>query len=603
MDQDNRYISQRIINTCVRENVCDISLLGEIVNGQDLLDEQRFEDKKVNENGVGLRSFNWLKVSHLGEYILYLPVIESHYMQSWQATGDAWLKVCSQGVKYQSGFNLWLTTLAEKLDVIQRQFFNDYIKEAECAVEHRKLCLQSYQQQVAVISQPLNEISGWHQTLLLSDQIASYLDHPYYPTARAKFGFDKYALSTYAPEFSASFLLNWAAVKNDQATVTSAQPECWPTFSEVGLNPDMKLTHQLFPVHPLTFNTLTGIDESIILAPKSALKVRATLSVRTVVVEQSPDIHIKVPLVMATLGARNIRLIKSSTIYDGHWFEKVLTQLANNDPNLQGLYIHCNEKHGGHQGEIKEIAYIVRQYPAAMHEKTLVPVAALASEMPDKRIYLQHLVDYFYQGDIQCWLNEYLSLLLSVHLRFWLKYGIALESNQQNAVLAFTMKKPLTLVMKDNDSARLLPTRFIKNMADEKIAKQQLKQLIDPRILVDDELALAQMFTTITLQLDIAAVFEAIAAHGMMPLQPLYSQLRSEIIKQLALLDKEGVNTQYARQFLLEADYQPAKYLLSSGSLLCKSATGASDINKYYGNSVPNFLQQDFLIKGNSCQY
>ena len=129
MDQDNSYISQRIINTCVRENVCGISLLGEIVSGQNFLGEQSFEDKKVNENGVGLRSFNWLKVSHLGEYILYIPIIESHYMQSWQATGDAWLKVCSQGVKYQSGFNLWLTTLAEKLDVIERQFFNDYIKE------------------------------------------------------------------------------------------------------------------------------------------------------------------------------------------------------------------------------------------------------------------------------------------------------------------------------------------------------------------------------------------------------------------------------------------------------------------------------------------
>ncbi|WP_051303600.1 IucA/IucC family protein [Psychromonas aquimarina] len=592
MAQDKSYISQRIVNTCLRENVCQIISRGEIITAAQF----------AHNNVLDVQSPHWLLVSHLGEYVLYIPVVESHYMQAWQAVSDAWLKKDKQGVVSQSGFDLWLTTLAENLDAGARQFFNDYIKEAECAVEHRKLCLQAYQEQTAALSKPLYEIAHWHQKLLLSDQAASYLDHPYYPTARAKFGFDKQALSRYAPEFGASFTLNWAAVANDQATLTSAQPDCWPTFAQVGLDASMALTHQLFPVHPLTFKTLSSVDKNIVLAPKSALQVTATLSVRTVVVEQSPDIHIKVPLVMATLGARNVRLIKASTIYDGHWFEKVLTQLAADDPKLQGLYQHCSEEHGGHQGEIKEIAYIVRQYPGVMHDKTLVPVAALGSEMPDKRLYLQHLVDYFYQGDMQRWLDEYLSLLLSVHLRLWLKYGIALESNQQNAVLAFSHLKPLSLVMKDNDSARLLASRFIDSVPDKETAKQRLNQLIDQRILVDDEQALAQMFTTITLQLDIAAVFEAMAAYQLMPLLLLYKQLRKELIKQLDMLQREGIETQYARNFLLEAEYQPAKYLLSSGSLLSKSVSGASDINKFYGNSVPNFLHQNFLIRDRACR-
>ena len=32
------------------------------------------------------------------------------------------------------------------------------------------------------------------------------------------------------------------------------------------------------------------------------------------------------------------------------------------------------------------------------------------------------------------------------------------------------------------------------------------------------------------------------------------------------------------------------KYLLSAGSLLSKRVTGASDINKFYGDSGPNFM-------------
>jgi siderophore synthetase component len=593
MTDDHAYISQRIINTCLRENVCQLVSKGQVIAHAEL---------NLAQHWTAEFPAFWLQVDHLGADILYIPIAESHYMQAWQATSDAWLKKNAKGVIYQSGFKLWLETLAQNLATEERLFFSDYIQEAECAVEHRKLCQQAYQERIKALSNPLSAMSDWHQKLLFSDQVAAYLDHPYYPTARAKFGFKEDDLMAYAPEFATYFELNWIAIANQQVTLTSAQPDCWPTFSEVGLASELKTTHKLFPVHPVTFKALQQVNEGILLAPKSALQVFPTLSVRTVAVKKSPDIHIKVPLIMATLGAKNMRLIKASTLYDGHCFEKILTQLEKQDPKLQGLYLHCNEQHGGHLGEIKELAYIVRQYPDSMHHKTLVPVAALASEMPDKRLYLAHLIDYFYQGNVQAWLDEYLTLLLTVHLRLWLKYGIALESNQQNAVLAFSRQQGLTLVMKDNDSARILVDRFIENSADSKFAQAQVEQLIDQRIMVDNEQSLAEMFTTITLQLDIAAIFEAMASYQLMPLQDLYGQLRKTVNRQLNELDKEGVSTQYARTFLLESTYLPAKYLLSSGSLLSKSVSGASDINKFYGQTVPNFLHQDFLIKSVSCQ-
>jgi len=592
MLNDLDYITQRIINTCLRENVCEIISLGMI-------------SESTNLNFSAIWTENepdfWLKVDHVCADTLYIPVTKTHYMQEWQTTSAAWLKETKNGLEYQTGFQCWLDTLSYYLSIEEKCFFSDYIKEAECAVEHRGLCKQAYDERIDALKTPLSQVNNWFQQLLFSDQIASYLDHPYYPTARAKFGFDKEGLMAYAPEFLTSFELNWVAIHNKQATLTSEIPTCWPTFTEVGLPENLTDTHRLFPVHPLTFKTLKEIEQVILLAPKTALKVLPTLSVRTVVVEQYPEIHIKVPLIMATLGAKNIRLIKSSTLYDGYWFEKVLTQLEQKDPQLKGLYSHCNEEHGGHVGDIKELAYIVRQYPLSMQNKTLVPIAALASEMPDKRLYLSHLIEHFYQGNIKLWLDEYLTVLLSVHLRLWLKYGIALESNQQNAILAFTTKQALTLVMKDNDSARILPSRFINNVNDSDDAKTQIDLLIDKRILVDNEQSLAEMFTTITLQLDIAAIFEAMATYQLMSRHDLYKQLNQVLLEQLSKLEEEGIDCKYARHFLLESDYLPAKYLLSSGSLLSKSVSGASDINKFYGNTAPNFLHKNFFMKYKLC--
>jgi siderophore synthetase component len=181
--------------------------------------------------------------------------------------------------------------------------------------------------------------------------------------------------------------------------------------------------------------------------------------------------------------------------------------------------------------------------------------------------------------------------MLKVHLRLWLKYGIALESNQQNAILAYHQDSRLSLVMKDNDSARLLLSRYQASLSKAEALEHDAAQLIDRRIIVNDDQALAQMFTTITLQLDIAAIIEAIAEAGMAPAWQLYRQLRDCLIDQLASLQAQGIETDYARNYLLNQPMLPVKYLLCSGSLLSKAQSGATDVNKFYGQSAPNFLR------------
>jgi len=87
------------------------------------------------------------------------------------------------------------------LSVGKKAYFDDYIKDALCAVEHRELCKQAYHDRLDVLKAPICDLKNWYSQLLFSDQIAAYLDHPYYPTAHAKFGFNKQALIAYSLNF------------------------------------------------------------------------------------------------------------------------------------------------------------------------------------------------------------------------------------------------------------------------------------------------------------------------------------------------------------------------------------------------------------------
>ncbi|WP_373091921.1 IucA/IucC family protein [Zhongshania sp.] len=570
------YITCRIIDACLRENV--FGLLDNAVAIEAPAQIQKDPD------------VTWLLLK-IGQRELLLPVRPTRYMQFWRGISDYWFEKQLGRWEKRSGYTNWLALLGAGEDEATQKVIRDYCQEADTAVLHRRHCHQAYQDQIEHLGQKVTNISQWQHRMLFGEQVAAFQDHPYYPTARAKSGFDEVALRLYAPEFAPSFQLRWLAVRRTDVTQTSQVPACWPSFSDTGLPADLAVSHQLFPVHPLTWDALTNLPQGVVRAPNAVLTVRPTLSVRTVMVESEPQFHIKLPLFMRSLGNKNVRLIKASTLYDGHRFSRLLMAIAHQDHTLTGRYQHCDEQHGAHIGEEKQLAYIVRRYPQSVcdnNRNCLVPVAALASEMPDGRLYLQDLIDAFYDGNVDAWLKEYLDLMVGVHLRLWLVYGIALEANQQNAVLVFDCEQALTLLMKDNDAARLWPARFCGAMPS---CSADLAQFIDTRILVDDELPLAQMFTTITLQLNITAIFEVMIDKSLVLRENVYGALQQTIARTLNALAEEGVEVAYAKQHLLESELLYVKYLLSAGSLMTKRRSGAADINKFYGLSAPNFLR------------
>ncbi|MDB5979527.1 MAG: siderophore biosynthesis protein IucA/IucC family [Pseudomonas sp.] len=577
-DADHAAISRRIIDCCLREDIRGLLSQGVV---QPL-------PTKLAEHWPETTSAHWLRIAHLSAAEFWLPVHQGAPLQAWSASGHVWLCRQDGRVFVECGYERWLEHLSSGLDDSSRVLFAAYKEEADCAVEHRTLCQSAFQGNTTELSGLLDH-PVWSNRLIGIDRLASYLDHPYYPTARAKSGFDEVALKRYAPEFAPRFKLNWLALPNSAFSLSSPPPRHWPTFVELGLKQSLSTSHRLLPVHPLTWQALEkhGLPEGTIKAPLSAMEVEPTLSVRTVMCVEHPHWHIKLPLLITTLGARNLRLIKPSTLHDGHWFQSTLQTLAQRDPQLGRRYLHVDEEHGGHADESRHLAYIARHYPDELGSSTLVPVAALASSLPDGRLFLEQLVERFYGGSLQQWLGDYLDLLLQVHLRLWLAYGIALEANQQNAVLIFEAGRPLRLLMKDNDAARLWPERFAAACPD---LAERPAALRDERIRVDDSQPLAEMFCTITLQLNIVAVLEGMICAGLASRAELYAHLRQRVVDCIEQLEDEGLDCTDARRVLLDSPRLPVKYLLSAGSLFSKAHSGAQDINKFYGYSAANFL-------------
>ncbi|ECC6918448.1 hypothetical protein DAE56_06415 [Salmonella enterica] len=563
------YISLRIINTCLREDVSGLITKGTITEDGDQ---------------------NWLIYQGLN-CRLRIAVQASDYMQPWVAIQPCW-QVDNDGRWVQDrGYANWLAAIIPDRHDETCRLFDTYKEEADIAVGQGKLCAVAFEQQRLQLVRPLSAMN-WGERMRHADQMASFLDHPYYPTARAKFGFSESDLRQYAPEFCQPFYLRWLALPCKQITLTvpDARPSWWPVPQQVGLNDERYKEFELIPVHPLTLKNLTDIPDDAVIAPLSYMEVYPTLSVRTVQLSSHPAEHIKIPLSMRTLGQKNIRLIKPSTLYDGQWFADVLSILEENDSMLCGRYRHVDERFCGHVAENKQLAFLVRRYTVSREGETLLPVAALGSKMPDGQLYLSWLLDQDGLQNEETWWRNYCQLMADVHLTLWLRYGIALESNQQNAILSMVPGDALTLVMKDNDAARILPERFIA--ACPQLANRT-GALRDTRICVHDDLALAQMFITITLQLCLASVLENLSAAQVVDREKGYQTLRTALENTLIRLDSEGIDTTFARQQLFFSPTQPVKYLLLSGSLLSKETSGVVDINKYYGQSGPNFLRRN----------
>lgn len=582
--QHGARIATRVIDAFIREDFRGLISGGRIVGA---------EDAPVLLPPAANAVF-WLS-KQLGRGTVHIPVLPCRFMQEWRLASLPLSWTTEESVRPITSLTEIVEIFSSGLDEEQRANLEAFREECLTAIEHAMLC-DAAQNQPAEQDTTLAQHPTWHRAMMRHDRYGAFSDHPFYPTARAKVGFNASDLISYGPEYGGSFKLDWLALPKQDFINQGERPAIWPDFEQVGLDPLLASDHVLLPVHPFMRDERiavalqeAGLSDKAIVAPLSAVEVTPTLSVRALSIVDEPGLHIKLPLAIRTLGHLNLRAIKPDTIQDGNVIQSLLGRIGDRDRAIGEHLLLTDESCGGCHSNHRFLSFILRRYPSAMAGTRPVPVASFMTEMSDTRPLILHLIDEHFSGDVAQFLATYVELMLSVHLRLWARYGIALEANQQNSVVLFDENAArLRLLLKDNDSPRIERTRLAHAAPD---LVPLISDLCDPRIAGSDSTGLAQMVTTITFQLNLAFIIEGLAKNLRVSAEPYYQILRLAIHRHLTQLDAEGLDTADIRAHLIEPAYLPIKYLLRAASLESRSTLHASDINKFYGTSAPNFLR------------
>jgi siderophore synthetase component len=452
--------------------------------------------------------------------------------------------------------------------------------------------------------------------LLAYEALAAAMPHPAYPTSESRLGFSEDDSLRYAPEYLPEFALRWVAIPRSRLVTAGPhdhRPTGWPTAPAVGLPESVDETHELVPVHPVTARhelgralAESGLTESglagAVIAPGASLRVTPTLSTRTVAVTSQPRSHVKLPLPTSTLGLLNRRSIKPGTLADGAVVCGILAIAARGDALLADLLLadESSYAHAGHP----YLGYLLRRLPSGLERCRIVPVAALLAPSPNSRgtgrpLVIEELADWAWDGDLAGLLDAYLGVLFDVHVRLFVRYGIALEAHQQNAALVLGPPGDaarLRLLVKDFDGALVHLPRLVSALGPQ---APDESAFADPRLVTYSDDALADVFITITVHLCAGALAFGLADRGVAPLPDLLALVRRKLI---AALDRHAdwPAASVLRARVLDADRLPGKSMVTAGTLVAKARTGAGDINKFYGTNGPNYLKASDNLR--SCE-
>ncbi|RZS40856.1 siderophore synthetase component [Herbihabitans rhizosphaerae] len=408
--------------------------------------------------------------------------------------------------------------------------------------------------------------------LVHHEAVAALREHPVHPTGRVRHGMSLDELRRYAPEHLPSVRLKWITVRRDEVRLSAALadelPPWWPrpsgdTFA--------------LPVHPLT---AARAGWSTVDGPEAY----PTLSMRTLALAGDPSTHVKVPMPTATLGARNRRSIKPGVLPDGEAVHRLLDAVRAEEPELAARVLLADESRWVESDDDMRAA-LVRVYPAGLAADALTPAAALPAPDPyrDARV-IDRLAT-----DVRGFVDEYLCALFDWHVALWLRYGIALESHQQNITIAVSPSGRIRLVYKDNDGAKV-------DLAHATGALGAVPHFHDRRILAGDPREIADLFTTITLHLCVAAPIIELAGADRRLRAELFglarTRLREAVDRWHDPTDRASRAAEKAlREHVLDADRLPVKGMLTAGTLLPKHRLGIADVNKYYLRTGPNYLR------------
>ncbi len=428
--------------------------------------------------------------------------------------------------------------------------------------------------------------TGWSGAIGY-ETLAAHRDHPLHPFSLARVGLEPGQLPRFAPEHRPRPELTWLSLPAPLLEQAGMRPGWWPDPERAG---DVVL-----PIHPalpaaVLREALAGIGRrpADVVSRAAPEPVRPTLSLRTVVPDRDPGLHLKLPLPIRTLGRLNLRALTRAGLADGARVERVLRAVLADEPRFAGPVVVADESSWAHAGH-PMLAVLIRRWDGVDDTAEIVPVAALAATGPDGRTVIAGLAGRYWDGDLDQLIGDYLRALLDWQVTLWLRYGVALEAHPQNVLIAVDRVGDgprLRLLLRDLDSARI-----DLEVAGAALgpATPRLGDLADARLAARHPQELADLLITTTLHQCVAAVLIAVAAATGRPVRPLLARV-GPMLAELADRHPGRRDTPLLISRIITAGRLPVKRSMTAATLLPKTRTGASDVNKYYGADAPSYL-------------
>ncbi len=449
--------------------------------------------------------------------------------------------------------------------------------------------------------------------LLTAERLAATRNRPFHPTARAAAGWTADELARYGPLRQQPLGLSWVAVRRDRlrrGTGTGSDRlhellldeadrlHLVDAVHRAGLHVDEV---QPLPVHPWQLDHVLptayaaelASGEVVPLARKLG-RFHPTASLRTLTTAPETELHVKLPLGVATLGAA--RLLPPRYLDNGERAQRTMQQLIERDTALRERVQLCDERtwcgwrHPSGADEFDDrpgqLSAQLRAYPGGVFDdptRLVLPMAALAAHEWD---VLGSAIGSagFGTADAIEFFRQLAEAFCELGLGF-LRYGVLPELHGQNVVVALRGGAVDRFVLRDHDTLRLYPDWMAaEGVADPgyRIAPGGPQSLRLPSAEV-----LLGYLQTLGFQVNLYGIGDALCRHYGISEQVLWAELRGAVVDALARLALPDRVADVLERELLHAPTWPSRLVL--GPLLRQGRSGSVSMPAGAGR-VPNPL-------------
>lgn len=424
--------------------------------------------------------------------------------------------------------------------------------------------------------------------MLAGERLAATRNRPFHPTARAAAGWSAAELEKYGPMRRGVLGVDWVAVRGDRLRYGS---DARSVRMEHLLLNDLELElladaqrradapsdeYRPLPVHPWQFEHVlpreyAGELESRAVVPltRGLGRFHPTSSLRTLTTSPETEVHLKLPLGVATLGAA--RLLPPRYLDNGERAQHSMQRLLERDRALGALVRLCDERawcgwrcpedddeftdRPGH------LAAQVRTYPAGLLDDPdglVLPMAALAAhEWPV--LWPAVTAAGFDRDDPIALFGTIAQAFCRMAFAF-LRYGVLPELHGQNVVIVLRRGEVDRFVLRDHDTLRLHPDGMLA--AEVPDPGYRIKPGARQSLSLATAGDLLGYLQTLGLQVNLYGIADALARHHDIDERVFWERLRSAVTAALDELELPATVAGLLDQELLRSTEWPSRQVL-----------------------------------------